>query len=110
MALLPGYSVADTPQVVAIPPRSGTCSCAGNPQIPASLLAPYIAKLQSIVAGVLADLKALGCAVAKVTLYDAIQAFIDGVGLECPECLPFLVPIGESLYQSALQELDKVCT
>jgi hypothetical protein len=88
------------------------CSCAGNPRLPAPLpskLARYEAQLRALVARLLTDLRHLACVVAKATLRDAMQVFLDGLLLECPECLPFIFPIATALYVAALTELETVC-
>lgn len=85
------------------------CSCAGNPRPAPGLVARLETRLRAIVAGVLEVAETLACAVAKVVLRDAIQAFIDGVAIECPECLPYILPFATALYVAALKELEKVC-
>lgn len=87
------------------------CSCAGNPRrgAPPSRLAQYEAQLRALVSRVLTDLRGIACAIAKATLRDAMQAFLDGLLFECPECLPFIFPLATALYAAALAELQSVC-
>lgn len=83
------------------------CSCAGWPPPPAppSLLARYEAQLRALVRQVLADVQTLACAIAKATLRGAIQTFVDGVAVECPECMPFIFPLATALYLAAVREV-----
>lgn len=69
----------------------------------------FLALLRQVVADTLTVARRLACALARSALRDAIQAFIDGVALECPECLPWLLPAAEAAFLAAVQELDKVC-
>lgn len=89
-----------------------TCSCAGNPQGPQprpSRVDALLAELRQVVADAMAVARRFACALAKTTIQDAIQVFIDGVALECPECIVFILPVAEAALVAAIAELEKVC-
>ena len=89
------------------------CSCAGNPRITApapGLLTRLEAELRAVVTRALTVVRKLVCPLAAQVLREAIQTFLDGVAIECPECLPVLVPIASVLYIRALSELEKTCS
>lgn len=74
-----------------------------------TLLGRLKAELRSLVAQTAAAVERFACVVAKALLRDAIQAFLDGVGIDCPECLPVLVPFASALYLTAVAEIERVC-
>lgn len=85
------------------------CDCAGPMPGRPTQVDRFLAELRQVVADAMAVAKRFACAVAKTTLRDAIQVFIDGVALECPECVVFVLPVAEAALVAAIAELEKVC-